>query len=137
MSADTTSSRGNIERLFARGFTVLGGVFWIVAAFAGPRVYGGQSVLGAFGVAIYPLIFTGAVLVIGWFHERLVSMMLAAGAMGTIGWGVIMGWESTVWAIMLMFFIAPTVIAALLYYLAGSEESIAEAESRSSNHVLS
>jgi hypothetical protein len=121
MDTESTPARQNTERLFARGFTILGGVFWIVAAFAGPYMYLGKSVAGAFGYAIYPLIFTIAVFAIGWFSERLVSMLLAVGAIGTIAWGVIMGWETTVWAIMLIFFIAPTVVAAILYFLAGSK----------------
>ncbi len=121
MNTDTTPERENTERMFARGFTVLGGIFWIVTAFAGPYVYGGKDVVGAFGVAIYPLVFTIAVLAIGWFYERLVAVLLAIGAIGTIVWGVIMGWESTVWAIMLIFFVAPTVVSAVLFYLAGSQ----------------
>ena len=116
----TPAARQNTERLFARGFTVLGGIFWIVSAFAGPYVYGGKSIVGAFGIALYPLLFTAGVLVIGWFYERLVALILALGAIGTVAWGVIMGWESTVWAIMLIFFVAPTVISALLFFLAGS-----------------
>ena len=117
----TQAQAQNTERLFARGFTVLGGIFWIVSAFAGPYIYGGKSVVGAFGVALYPLLFTAGVLVIGWFYERLVALILALGAIGTVAWGVIMGWESTVWAIMLIFFVAPTVVAALLFFLAGSK----------------
>jgi hypothetical protein len=120
-NTDTIPERENTERMFARGFTVLGGIFWIVTAFAGPYVYGGKDVVGAFGVAIYPLVFTAAVLAIGWFYERLTALLLAVGAIGTIAWGVIMQWPSTVWAIMLIFFVAPTVVSAVLFYLAGSQ----------------
>jgi hypothetical protein len=123
MSEEMNSARRNTERMFARGFVVLGGIFWIVTAFAGPYVYGGKSVVGAFGVAFYPLAFTIGVLVVGWYYERVVSLVLALGAVGTIAWGVIMGWEPAVWAIMLMFFVSPTVVASLLFFLAGSTSS--------------
>jgi len=122
MTTETTAVEiKNTERLFARGFTVLGGIFWVVSAFAGPYIYGGKSVVGAFGIALYPLLFTAGILIIGWFYERLVSLILALGAIGTVAWGVIMGWEASVWAIMLIFFVAPTVVSALLFFLAGSK----------------
>ena len=125
MSSEVNLVRKNTERIFARGFTLLGGVFWIGAAFMGPYVYGGQTVLGAFGTAIYPLIFTVGVLALGWFYERLTALILALGAIGTIAWGLIWGgWEPFVWGIMLAFFVTPTVIAAVLYYLAGNTDTM-------------
>jgi len=136
MSAENTPTGRNRERALARGFTILGGVFWIIAAFTGPFIFGSGSLVGAFGIAIYPLVFTVGVLAIGWFYERLVSLILALAAVGTIAWGVIMGWESAVWAIMLAFFIAPTVIAALLFFLAGSEAG-ARTKSPSGTQALS
>jgi hypothetical protein len=112
--------RMNVERIGARGFTILGGIFWTVAAFSGPFSYDGATLAGAFGVAIYPLIFTIATLAFGWFYERSAGVLLGVAALGTIGWGFIMGWEPFVWGIMLLFFVTPTVIAAVLFYLAGS-----------------
>lgn len=124
MSAEVNLERKNTERIFARGFTILGGIFWIGTAFAGPYVYGGQTVLGAFQTAIYPLAFTIGVLALGWFYERLAALILAVGAIGTIAWGLIWGgWEPFVWGIMLAFFVTPTVIAAVLYYLAGNVDT--------------
>lgn len=133
---DNNPALQNNERMFARGFTVLGGVFWIVAAFAGPFIYGGSSILGAFGFAAIPVLFTSAVLAIGWFYERVVSMILAVAAVGTMAWGAVVGWESNVWGIMLVFFIAPTVIAALLFFLAGSKARAYGAESPSEPPAL-
>jgi len=122
MATETIPKSENTERMFARGFTVLGGIFWIVTAFAGEFMYGAKTIPGAFGVAIYPLIFTISVLGIGWFYERIVSMLLALGAIGTVAWGLIQGtWEPSVWAIMLIFFVAPTVVAAVLFFLAGTQ----------------
>jgi len=119
MATNSHPDRPNTERLFARVFTIVGGIFWIVTAFAGPYVFQDASVLGAFSVAIYPLVFTLGMLAIGWFYERLAGILLAIGAIGTIVWGVIMGWEFSVWLIMLLFFVTPTVIAATLFFLAG------------------
>jgi len=137
MSEEITTGSANTERMFARGFTILGGVFWIAAAFAGPYIYGGKNLAGAFGVAIFPLAFTVAVLAIGWFYERTVALILAIAAVGTVAWGVIQGWESTVWAIMLIFFVAPTVVSALLFYLAGSQAERATGKSHSRTHAVS
>jgi len=132
MSSQDIAERKNAERIFARVFTIIGGVFWIGSAFMGPYVYQGASVLGAFQTAIYPLAFTIAVLAIGWFYERLAALILALGAIGTIAWGVISGtWEGFVWGIMLVFFVTPTVISAVLFYLAGNEPATANSESTS------
>jgi hypothetical protein len=121
MNSRDTAERKNAERIFARGFTVLGGVFWIGAAFAGPYVYGGKSAVQAMlGQGIYPLIFTIGVLALGWFYERFAALILALGAVGTVAWGLIMGWDPFVWGIMLAFFVTPTVVSAVLFYLAGN-----------------
>lgn len=122
----SASTRRNVERILARCFTVLGGIFWTVTAFAGPFVYGGKTLMGAFSIAIYPLVFTIVVLALGWFYERFTALILAVGAMGTVAWGVIMGWESSVWVIMMTFFVAPTIIASVLFYLAGGRTEAAE-----------
>ena len=136
MTNESATARRNTERMFALGFTILGGLFWIGTAFAGPYMYGGKSIAGAFGIALYPLLFTIGVLVVGWFYERLIALVLAVGAIGTVAWGVIMGWESSVWAIMLIFFVAPTVVSSLLFYLAGSR-SEGKATPLSRTHALS
>ena len=123
MNREFHPERMNAERIFARGFVVLGGIFWTVAAFAGPYVFGGKTALGAFfGQAVYPLLFTIAVLAIGWYYERFVSLLLGVAVLGTIAWGVIMAWEPVVWAVMLILFLGPTVTASVLYYLAAREE---------------
>jgi hypothetical protein len=121
MSAQVNLERKNTERIFARGFTVLGSVFWIAAGFAGPMIYKGQDAVQAFlSQGMYPLAFSIGVLLLGWFYERFTALILALGALGTIAWGLIWGgWEPFVWGIVLAFFVAPTVVAAVLFYLAG------------------
>jgi hypothetical protein len=127
MSTEVNLEHKNTERIFARGFTVLGGVFWVGLAFAGPYVYGGQTVLSAVQTAIYPLAFTIGVLVLGWFYERLAALILGLAALGTIAWGLIWGgWEPFVWGIMLAFFVTPTVISAVLFFLAGNVDTTEE-----------
>ena len=130
MDAEVNRERKNTERIFARGFTLLGGVFWIVAAFAGPWAYGGQSLLTSMlRGGMYPLIFTVGVLTLGWFYERLTALVLALAALGTVVWGVIMQWsDPIVWAVMLSLFVAPTVVAAVLFYLAADVPAPGTAE---------
>jgi len=120
MSAEVDRERKNTERIFARGFTILGGIFWIVAAFAGPWAYGGQNIVSSMlRGGMYPLIFTVGVLTLGWFYERLTALVLGLAAIGTIAWGIIMQWsDPIVWMVMLGLFVTPTVVAAVLFYLA-------------------
>jgi hypothetical protein len=122
--------RKNVERIFARAFTVLGGVFWIATAFAGPLVYQRQDIVHTLlSQGLYPLVFTVVVLAVGWFYERFAALILALGAIGTVAWGLIDGrWEPMVWGIMLIFFVSPSVIAATLYYLADNIEATAPEE---------
>lgn len=120
MSDEADRERRNTERIFARSFTILGGIFWIVAAFAGTWASGGQSVVTSMlRGGIYPLMFTVGVLTLGWFYERLTALVLALAALGTVAWGIIMQWsDPIVWGVMLSLFVAPTVVAAVLFYLA-------------------
>jgi fatty acid desaturase len=95
---------------------------------------GGQSFVQSMtSMAIYPLVFTIGVLTLGWFYERLTALILALGAVGTLTWGVIMQWEPAVWMIMIAFFVTPTVIAAVLFYLAGNEPSTDPQEAKQPN----
>ena len=117
MSAEVNRERKNTERIFARGFTVLGGVFWIVAAFA----FAGPLTKGGIVYPLVPLVFTAVVLTLGWFYERLTALILGLAALGTVAWGIIMQWsDPIVWGVMLGLFVGPTVVAAVLFYLAGN-----------------
>jgi hypothetical protein len=126
MSEQESSERRNIERIGARAFTLLGGFFWIATSFAGPLFYQKQDALHAlFGQGVYPLVFTFAVLAVGWFYERFAALILSLGAVGTVAWGFINAtWEPMVWGIVLAFFVAPTIISAMLYYLADNGASL-------------
>lgn len=113
----------DLERFFARGFVIAGGLFWIIAAFAGPYFYGQTGTAVAIRDAVYPFAATVAMLVIGWTYERLAAVLLFAGAAGVLGWGVLFGWETGVWLLMSTVLIAPMVIAGVLFLLAGRMEA--------------
>lgn len=107
-----------LERLAARGFVVFGGLFWVVAAVAGPAVLRGMDPATAARTVFWPFAATVITLVIGWTHERLAAVLLLAGSAAVVVWGVLYGWESGVWVIMSVVLIAPMVIAAVLFTFA-------------------
>jgi hypothetical protein len=116
-----TAEAKNVEHIAALIFTMIGGIFWIVTALVGSDI-GGTTPVGAFvsiGGAFAPLIYTLAVLVIGYFQERIAALILLLGAVGTIVWGIIATWPAGVWAIMAVFFISPTIISMVLFWMAG------------------
>ncbi len=115
----------NVERMIARGFVIAGGIFWIIAAFAGPFVFGETSAREAFVTAMWPLLATAVILLIGWYYERIASFLLFAGSAAVFAWGVMYGWEAGVWMIMSAVLIAPMVIAGVLFLLASHSESVA------------
>ena len=114
----------NVERMFARGFVIGGGVFWMIAAFAGPFVFGETSARQAFVTAMWPLLATIVTLLIGWYYERIASLLLFAGSAAVFAWGVMYGWEAGVWMIMGTVLIAPMVVAGVLFLLASHSESV-------------
>ncbi len=129
-----TAESTNVEQIAALIFTIIGGIFWIVTALVGSDI-GGTTPVGAFintGGAFAPLIYTLAVLVIGYFSPRIAALVLLLGAVGTVVWGIVAVWPSGVWAIMMVFFVSPTIIAMVLFWLAGSKSS-AKAVSTSSS----
>ena len=130
MSAQDAVERKNAEHIAALLFTVVGGIFWITTALVGTQIsLVGSSPAAAFvGIseqlgAWAPLIYTLTVLVVGYFQERIAALILALGAIGTIAWGVIAGWETNVWVIMMLFFVTPTIVALVLFWLAGGKTS--------------
>lgn len=116
----------NIERIFARGFVVVGGLFWVAMLFGASFAYQGKSLASSLGTALIPLGVTVAAFAVGWFYELLASALLAVSALGVIGWGLAMHWETGVWLIVGTFIIAPIVIAALLFLLAARMQNVCE-----------
>jgi hypothetical protein len=133
MSSEKVCNRDRmiVERLFARGFVAVGGIFWMSAVFGADFGYRGISPIVSARNALLPLLLTLVVLGVGWFYERLVAVSLVAAAAGVVVWGVVSGWEMGVWSLVGMTLIAPMLVSAWLFWLAARMErvcSIADAK---------
>lgn len=131
LSRTCNTESANIERILARAFVILGGLFWILMFFGSQTqaryaniVYTVADVQKGFINELIPLAVTIVIFVIGMFYERLAALLLLVGAVGVVVWGVIFGWEAGVWIVMLVLIVSPMVIAALLYWLAGRMQQI-------------
>lgn len=121
--------RMNLERIFARGFVILGGVIWVAAALgAASRTYLDATPLETTGMAALPLALAVLAFVIGWFYERLAGFLLLAGAAGVVVWGLVGLWEAGVWMTMAATLVGPMAIAGLLYLMAASTQRACELE---------
>jgi hypothetical protein len=116
----------NTQRIFARGFVIAGGIFWVAAAFGAMNAYLGKSIAQSIGTALIPLALAVAAFLIGWFYERLASVVLAVGGVVVIAWGVLGAWEMGVWLTMGVFLLAPIAISALLFLLAAQTQTVCE-----------
>lgn len=116
----------NYERLAARIFVALGGVFWIAAVFGMDFGYRDKGVLASAQSALVPLVAVVVALGVGWFFENLAAVLLLAGVVAGVAWGVIAGWEAGVWWVMAGVLIGPMAICALLFFLAARMQRICE-----------
>jgi hypothetical protein len=116
----------NIERVLARAFVALGGLFWTLAFFGVNTkasysyfVYTLPEVERAATMALIPLVITIAVFVLGMYYERLagVLLLLIAGAMLVYGVVGHLG-ELVLWVTAVSVLVAPSAIAAILYLFA-------------------
>jgi hypothetical protein len=130
----------NIDRVFARLFTLGGGFFWVSAFFVA-RSWQIHSDLepytlpelasAAWGVFI-PFMLVVAVFVLSFFYERLTGIVLVGAALIMIGYGVVQHWGSqgiVLWVTAFSVLILPSLIAAALFELAArrQEAQVAEA----------
>ncbi|MBE0417520.1 MAG: hypothetical protein IBX63_07130 [Coriobacteriia bacterium] len=127
--------RMNVERLFARVFVVLGGVLWTVMLFASETAakytnftYTLEEVVAATGSALLPLAAAVLVFVVGLFYEKLAALLLLIGAAGVVIWGVLAGWNASLWVIMGIALVGPMLLAALLFMLASRMQMICTLE---------
>lgn len=128
----------NVERIIARLFVVLGGLFWIFMLW-GSQTGSGYSlgplssseIRSALGSAAIPLAFTILVFILGLFFERLTALVLLLAAAAVIIWGIVAAWESGVWMMAIAVLVAPILIAAALYWLAGRMQQICLLEQHS------
>jgi hypothetical protein len=124
-----------LERISARTFVIIGGLFWVVAAFAAGRGLVSGSSIMSFDTALMPLVLTLAILAIGWFFEYAAAGILAAGSVGVLAWGVTAGWEPGVWMLMISTLVAPMLISAALFFLAARMQGVCSLESRHASEV--
>jgi hypothetical protein len=115
-----------LERGFARGFVIGGGVFWSIASFAGLFSFRESGVGYALLAAFYPLVACLATLAIGWYYERVAAVLLAAASIAVVAWGVIYQFELGVWVIMGFFVLGPMLTASVLFWLARRDQEALE-----------
>lgn len=125
-SAKDPEGRIFLERGFARGFVIAGGVFWSAAIFAALYVFRQSGMTSAIVGAFLPLAATSAVLVIGWYYERAAALLLAAASIAVVAWGVIFQFELGVWIILSCVLIGPMAIASVLFWMARREQEAME-----------
>jgi hypothetical protein len=126
MSAERkgNADRMIVERLFARGFVVVGGIFWVSAVFGAGYGYENLTPLVSARNALMPLALTVIILVVGWFWEKIAAAVLVAGAAAVTVWGVFSNWEPGVWSLVIATLIAPMAIAALLFWFASRMQDV-------------
>ena len=122
----------NIFRILARGFVIVGGLFWTVMFFASNTVesysnldsYTLPEVARAAEWALIPLGIAVAVFALGFFYERLAGSVLLVMAVGMLGWGLVMNPTAGpgVWITAVGVLVVPTAISGVLYVLAGGKQ---------------
>ena len=122
LSHDEVRGRIRMERGFARGFVIAGGIFWGIAVFAGMYSFRQESVAWSMLGAFVPLVATLATLAVGWFYERAAAIMLVLASAGVVYWGVVHQFEAGVWILMTLALIGPMMTAAVLFWMARSEQ---------------
>lgn len=115
--------RMNVERLGAWMFVVAGGLFWTIAAFSGPYSFIKVDLTAAVGSALIPLALTVVVFLLGLWSELATAALLYGISLGGIAWGMTVGWEPALWALMIVVFVLPMMFAGTLYYLAWRMET--------------
>lgn len=110
------------ERGVARAFVILGGAFWSVVLFTGWQALNERGLMDALMGASIPVVACAATLIIGWYYERVASVLLALGSLAVVAWGVIFQFEPVVWAIMVITLIGPMVTASALFWMARREQ---------------
>ena len=132
MLRTTDTGQPNIERILARGFVIVGGLFWTLAFFGSNTkasyanfVYTLPEIEKATMMALIPLALTVGVFVLGMFYERMTGAVLLAVAGAMIAYGVInyIG-EVVLWVTAISVLVAPAAIAAILYLLAARTQEV-------------
>jgi hypothetical protein len=124
----------NVERILARSFVALGGLFWTLAFFGRNTkasyanfVYTLPEVEKAAMIALIPLALTVAVFVLGMYYERLAGAVLLLIVVAMLAYGVFsyLG-EVVLWVTAVSVLVAPSAIAAILYLFAARTQEFQE-----------
>lgn len=128
----------NIDRVFARLFVILGGIFWIAALFGGTTAanyrnasYSLPELAKASTTSLIPLAITIVVFLLGLYSERLTGIVLVVIVIAMLVWGVVAHWgEVVLWVTAVSVLVAPSAIAAALYELAARRQEAQESDAR-------
>lgn len=115
-----------VERNVARGFVLAGGVFWAIASFAGLYMFRDSGWTAALIGASIPLAAIAATLIIGWYYERVASVLLGLASVAVVAWGVIYQFEVGVWLLIGITLIGPMLTAAVLFWMARRDQDALE-----------
>jgi hypothetical protein len=120
------------QRIAARLFAGLGAVIWSLLAIA--LSFNLQTPNAAMLVILVavPLVLSILALALGWFYENLGAALLFAGAVATVVWGLVEGWELGVWGITALVLIAPEIVAGVLFLMAARMQEVCLLEQKSS-----
>jgi len=132
MTRTCTPDRLIVERWIGRLFVALGAIFWASMTLGAQIGYLDKTLPEAARNEWISLILIVAILIIAWFYELLAAIVLFAGAAATVVWGVIAGWELGVWFLMGSLFIAPAIIAGLLFLAASRMQRVCVLEAGTS-----
>jgi len=135
-SVEQPSGTENVVRMLARILVLAGGVFWIIAAFAGPYVFDNMSLADSLKTAVWPFLAALAILAVGWIYEHLAAVLLFAASTAALVWGVIYGWEVGVWVVMAFVLFAPMMMAAVMFLLAARAEARRVARDEAKSAVI-
>ena len=117
-ASDRETGMEQASRILARGLVISGGVFWIIAAFAGPYMYQDTNLASSLRIAMWPLLAAAVILIVGWTYERLAAELLFGGAMAVLVWGVLYAWETGVWILMSGLLLVPMILSGILFLVA-------------------
>jgi len=114
----------NAQRILARSFVLIGGLFWVFMSWGAKWAYQGAPLTEALGGALIYAAGIAVIFIIGMFYENLAAVILVVGAVALVVFGIVGGWEVGVWATVFFFFIVPMLVAAALYFLAARMQKI-------------
>ena len=117
-TSDEPGAKEQASRILARGLIISGGIFWMLASFAGPYVYQELSLATSLSVALWPLIAAAVILVMSWTYERLAAELLLGASTAVLVWGVLFAWEIGVWILMIGLLMVPMIVSGGLLLFA-------------------